>query len=50
MVSYDWADGGSVGAFFWDGMISCLWGELVLFQAIGVKIMDEIVLQGYREG
>ena len=31
MVSYDWVNGGSVGVFFGHGMVSGLWGELVLF-------------------
>ena len=31
IVTYDWADGGSVGVFFRHGMVSGLWGELMLF-------------------
>ena len=31
MVSHDWASGGSVGVFFRHGMVSGLWGGLVLF-------------------
>ena len=50
MVSYDWANGGSVGIFFRHGMVSGLRGELVLFQGMGMKFKDKIVLQGCREG
>ena len=31
MFSYDWANGGSVDIFFRHGMVSGLWGKLVLF-------------------
>ena len=31
MVSYDLVNSGSVGVFFTHGMVSGLWGELVLF-------------------
>ena len=50
MVSYAWANGGSVGIFFRHGMVSSLWGKLVLFQGMGMKLKDKIVLQGRREG
>ena len=50
MVSYDWANGGSVGVFFRHGVVSGLWGELVLFQGMGMKFKNKIVLQGCREG
>ena len=50
MVSYDWANGGSVDVFFRHGMVSCLWGELVLFQGMRMKFKDKVVLQGCREG
>ena len=50
MVSYDWTNGGSVGIFFRNGMVSGQWGELVLFQGMGMKIKDKIVLQSCREG
>ena len=38
MVSYDWANGGSVGVIFRHGIVSGLWGELVLFQGMGMKL------------
>ena len=50
MVSYDWANDGSVGVFFRHGMVSGLWGELVLLQGMGMKFKDKIMLQGCREG
>ena len=50
MVSYDWANGGSVGVFFTLGMVSGLWSEVVLFQGMGMKLKDKILLQGCREG
>ena len=50
MVLYDWANHGSVGVFFRHGMVSGLWEELVLFQGMGTKFKDKIVLQGCREG
>ena len=50
MVSYDWANGGSVSVYFRYGMVSGLWRELVLFQKMGITFEDKIVLQGYREG
>ena len=50
MVSYDWANGGSVGAFFRHGMVSGLWGESVLFQGMGMEFEDKIVLEGCRKG
>ena len=50
MVSYDWANGGSVRVLFRYRMVSGLWGELMLFQGMGMKLKDKIVLQGYREG
>ena len=50
MVSYDWDNNGSVGVFFRNGMISSLWGELVLLQGMGMKFKDRIMLQGCREG
>ena len=46
MVSYDWANGGSVDVVFRHGMVSGLWGELVLFQGMGMKFKDKIVSQG----
>ena len=49
MVSYDWANDGSVGVFFRHGMVSGLWGELVLLKGMGVKFKDKIMLQGCRE-
>ena len=48
MVSYDWANDGSVGVFFRNGMIYSLWEELVLLQGIGMKFKDKIMLQGCR--
>ena len=50
MVFYDQDNGGPVAVFFRHGMVSGLCGELVLFQGIGIKIKDKIVLQGFREG
>ena len=50
MVSYDWANDGAVGVFFRHGMVSGLWGELVLLQGMGMKFKDKIMLQGCREG
>ena len=49
MFSYDWANGGSVDIFFRHGMVSGLWGKLVLFQGMGIKLKDKIVLQGCKE-
>ena len=42
MVSYDWANVGSVGVFFRHGMVSGLWGELVLFWGMGMKFKDKL--------
>ena len=50
MVSYDWANVGSVGVFFRHGMVSGLQGQLVLFWGMGMKFKDKIVFQGCREG
>ena len=50
MVSYDWASDGSVGVFFRHGMVSGLWGELVLLQEMGMKFKDKIMFQGCKEG
>ena len=50
MVSYDWASDGSVGVFFRLGMVSGLCKELVLFQRMGMKLNDKLMLQGCREG
>ena len=49
MVSYNQANGGSVGVFCRHGMVSGLWGEIVLFQGMRMKFKDKIVLQGYRK-
>ena len=49
MVTYDWADGGSVGVFFRHGMVSGLWGELVLFQGMGMKFKDKHVWRCCRK-
>ena len=49
MVSYDYANGGSVDVFFRHGMVSSLQGELVLFQGMCMKFKNKIVLQGCRE-
>ena len=38
-----------VGIFFRHGMISGLWGELVLFKPMIMRFKDKIVLQGCRE-
>ena len=38
-----------VSVFLWHGMISGQWGELVLFEGMGMKFKDKIVLQGCRE-
>ena len=43
MVSYDWASDGSVGVFFKHGMVSGLWGELVLLQEMDMKFKDKIM-------
>ena len=48
MVSYDWINGGSLGIFF--RQVWFLWGELVLFLGMVMKLKDKIVLQGCREG
>ena len=50
MVPYDWANDGSVAVFFRHGMVSGLLGELVLFQGMGMKFKDKIMLQGFKEG
>ena len=50
MVSYDWASDGSVGVFFRHGMVSGLCKKLVLFQGMGMKLNDKLMLQGCREG
>ena len=46
MVLYDWANSGSVGAFFvaWCDFRSV--GELVLFWGVGVEFSENIVLGG----
>ena len=49
MVSYDWANGGSVGVLFRHGMVSGLSGELVLFQGMAMIFKDKIVLQSCKE-
>ena len=49
MVSCDWTSDGSVGVLFRHGMVSGLWGELVLFQGVVMKFKDKIMLQGCRE-
>ena len=49
MVSYDWTNDGSVGVLFRHGMVSGLWGELVLLQGVVMKFKDKIMLQGCRE-
>ena len=49
LLSYDWANGGSVGAFFRHGMVSGLRGESVLFQGMGMEFEDKIVLEGFRK-
>ena len=49
MVSYDWANGSSVGEIFRHGIVSGLQGELVLFQEMRMKFKDKIVLKGCRE-
>ena len=38
-----------VSVFLRHGMISGQWGELVLFEGMGMKFKDKIVLQGCRE-
>ena len=50
MVSYGWANDGSVGVLVRHGMVSGLWGKLVLLQKIGMKFKDKIMLQSCREG
>ena len=50
MVSYDWANGGSISIFFRYGMVSGLSGKSVLFQGMGMKFKDKIVSQGCKEG
>ena len=50
MVSYDWANDGSVDVFFRHGMVLCLWGELVLLQGMDMKFKDKVMLQGCKEG
>ena len=47
MVLYDWANSGSVGAFFvaWCDFRSV--GELVLFWGVGVEFSENIVLGGW---
>ena len=49
MVLYDWANSGSVGAFFmaWYGFRSM--GELVLFQRMGMEFSENIVLGGSKK-
>ena len=49
LLSYDWANGSSVGAFFRHGMVSSLRGESVLFQGMGMEFEDKIVLEGFRK-
>ena len=49
LLSYDWANGGSVGAFFRHGMVSGLRGESVLFQGMSMEFEDKIVLEGFRK-
>ena len=40
MVSYDWANGGLVGAFLRHGMVSGLRGESVLFLGMGMEFEE----------
>ena len=49
MVSYDWTNDGSVGVLFRHGMVSGLFGELVLLQGTVMKSKDKITLQDCRE-
>ena len=49
MVFYDWTNDGSVVVLFRHGMVSGLWGELVLLQGVVMKFKDKITLQGCRE-
>ena len=49
MVSCDWTNDGSVGVLFRHGMVSGLWGELVLLQGVFNKFKDKIMLEGCRE-
>ena len=50
MVSYNWANDGSVDVFFRHGMVSGLWRELVLPQGMHMKFKNKIMFQGCREG
>ena len=50
MVSYDWANDGSVGVSFRHVMVSGLREELVLLWGMGMEFKDKIVLKGCREG
>ena len=50
MASCNWANHDSVGVFPRNGMISGLWGELVLLQGKGIKLRDQNILQSCREG
>ena len=49
LLSYDWPNGGSVGAFFRYRMVSGLMGESVLFQGMGTEFENKIVLEGFRK-
>ena len=42
MVSYDWANGGLVGAFLRHGMVSGLRGESVLFLGMGMEFEEKL--------
>ena len=41
MVSYDWANGGSVGIFFRNGMVSVQWGGVSAILGNGYEIQGE---------
>ena len=49
MVSCDWTNDGSVGVLFRHGMVSGLWGKLVLLQGVVMKFKDKVMLQGCKE-
>ena len=50
MVSYGWANGGYIGAFFRHGVVSGLRGESVLPQGMGMEFENKTVLEGCRKG
>ena len=48
MVSYDWANGGSVGVLFRYGMVSGLWGGVSAILRNGYEIQGQNCVTGLQ--